>query len=413
MEEGNNNSGRYSAEIQKKFDSEKQFFDELKALGITVRRDVRAVIQRTIGLELAFLRKEALVKFMDRVPQAWKAETKHVEREEVLVTISPRTGSGHAYIADSVVTAALQRHGEVIKGRRCVYPEYPEVENGRRQFLMKLKSPIGSLLRFGITSFSVAHKGQVRTCYKCGENGHEAWGCKKEVCYRCGEMGHQLVNCTGDAQCVSCGEKGHIHTFCKKSFANKVKLGYMWEVVTKEDVTDEELMQGVGEEERDEQVGDGTASGNEGGQATGERQGCVQKGIEDSIKEIRAEEQGQKKGGDNSNIVNHHPQEMNNKVGNKEGETQSQDYFISQLDIGEESEQSTGRNSLDSSGSSSEGSRLTDSTPSSPESIKSQNTCKTGNTGLNYMASTMTTRAKKTDTIDKPRKSKRGGRGKK
>lgn len=195
----------------------------------------------------------------------WAPETEGLVNEgEVIVTITPRTGRGHAFIPDNVVTAALQRHGEIVMGRRCAWPEYPSIENGRRQFVMKVNNPIGSSLRFGVASFSVTHKGQARTCFKCGKEGHEVRECRVEFCYRCREEGHKLSKCTGERQCVSCGKKGHIYTLCPNSSANKVLLGKEWEKVVREEIADEETLktEQVGENSR--QVTTGSSKSIEG-----------------------------------------------------------------------------------------------------------------------------------------------------
>lgn len=363
--------------------------------------------QHCNGIELGFVKRESLLRFMDRVPQAWQATTKFAVREEVLVTISPRTGSGRFPIADSVVTAALQRHGEIFKGRRCVYPEYPEVEN-RRQFLMKLKSPIGSLIRFGVTSFSVSHKGQVRTCYKCGEKGHEARDCDNEVCYRCGEKDHQLVQCTGQAQCVSCGEKGHIHTFCKKSFANKVKLGNMWEAVTTEDVTDEEIMEVAEGEERDNIEKNSEKLAKEGEQGESEIEGDVQERDGASLTVGNTGGQGTKSRESSLDRVKQQQEKTNIVRPNAEA-ILSQDMFGTPLNL----ELLTGRTNSDSSSSISGESQATDSSlssPSSPESNNGQTNEKTSSKGIGYKSSTMTTRAKKVDKINKLSESENGRR---
>ena len=56
-------------------------------------------------------------------------------------------------------------------------------------------------------------------CFKCGDKGHRADQCQKDVkrCYRCGKTGHVVGDCQDKLiTCFNCGEQGHISTNCPK-----------------------------------------------------------------------------------------------------------------------------------------------------------------------------------------------------
>lgn len=71
-------------------------------------------------------------------------------------------------------------------------------------------------------------------CYRCGESGHFAKGCKNRnckvvlersviTCYKCGKVGHISRKCRSKSQreivketvtCEKCGKSGHISRYC-------------------------------------------------------------------------------------------------------------------------------------------------------------------------------------------------------
>lgn len=63
-------------------------------------------------------------------------------------------------------------------------------------------------------------------CFKCGNSGHQANGCKNNVlgCFKYGKTGHYVVDCrNGGSIFYNYGEKGHISTNCQKP--KKVQSG--------------------------------------------------------------------------------------------------------------------------------------------------------------------------------------------
>ncbi|KAJ9080989.1 hypothetical protein DSO57_1019057 [Entomophthora muscae] len=60
-----------------------------------------------------------------------------------------------------------------------------------------------------------------RSCYSCGETGHQARECSKgQRCYNCQKFGHLSQNCTeptAEKVCYKCNEPGHVAQSCPSS----------------------------------------------------------------------------------------------------------------------------------------------------------------------------------------------------
>lgn len=223
----------FTATLLNKFKDVKSFFDCYRELGLLVS-DLKAVVPVTKGVELTFLSRAGVEKFIDKASEKGLAvQSDHAE--ELTVTFSPRGDGGHALINDGVLVSYLSRFGEVKQGKRLTYKDYPTVENGVRQFrLKKLKSPIPSTVSFGRAFFMIAYRGQVQTCGRCGEAGHLAKECKKVRCFKCQEIGHVVKDCESLIVCTVCGKEGHSYKVCPNSFAGRVALGHKWSEVAKE-----------------------------------------------------------------------------------------------------------------------------------------------------------------------------------
>ena len=216
-------SGRnWSCMISKTWDQDgKKMFEEIFKFNIS-SSDLKAVVTVGKKVEISFLSERALRNFVAVVPEQWGCT--HELEDDVTVTISPMFGSGHTYVEDGVLRTALERKGKVISGKRCVYVECPNVENGIRMFKMKDVEGLGGSLRFGGAVFRVQYKGQTKRCFHCQSTEHEAKECENRLCFKCEKGGHKAEDCREDPVCSACGETGHVHRRCGKSYANRCKL---------------------------------------------------------------------------------------------------------------------------------------------------------------------------------------------
>ncbi|KAJ8048014.1 Zinc finger CCHC domain-containing protein 3 [Holothuria leucospilota] len=76
--------------------------------------------------------------------------------------------------------------------RWCQYTvgELKGIFNGKRQFRMELVRDIPSFLFIGGSKAHIRYFCQPRTCFRCGEEGHEARSCPTAVASARGARGH-------------------------------------------------------------------------------------------------------------------------------------------------------------------------------------------------------------------------------
>eukprot|EP00794_Sanderia_malayensis_P011673 gene11673-biopygen9343 len=115
---------------------------------------------------------------------------------------------------DDALVRKLSKFGVVLSHRRGHHAEMPEVENGIRHFRMKLQARVPSFLHFGSESFFVRYQGQLSTCRRCNEPGHEANQCNKSRCFNCEETGHNISSCPEPPRCSICSSTDHTITSC-------------------------------------------------------------------------------------------------------------------------------------------------------------------------------------------------------
>ena len=77
-------------------------------------------------------------------------------------------------VPDEEVEYALSQYGEVTKVKSDTYMA---VNSGVRSVLMKINQPIPSQMRIRGHLCLVFYRGQERTCFKCGETGHQKSDC--------------------------------------------------------------------------------------------------------------------------------------------------------------------------------------------------------------------------------------------
>ena len=75
---------------------------------------------------------------------------------------------------DNIVHHLLGGYSEVLASRFCTYTGEPSVFNGTRQYKMKVKKNIPSVLRIGNRNAWVSYIGPSWTCARCGAQGHLA-----------------------------------------------------------------------------------------------------------------------------------------------------------------------------------------------------------------------------------------------
>ncbi|KAI8514956.1 zinc finger protein [Branchiostoma belcheri] len=132
---------------------------------------------------------------------------------------------------DNYVRNYLSRFGQVLASRMVTYRDRPSVRNGNRQYKVVLKPgvnvPSSWRLADGRLVF-FSYVGQVRTCIKCYQEGHEAANCTVRFCNKCQTVGHIASDCTNDIVCNNCNKEGHTARRCPTSYANKLQLENKW-----------------------------------------------------------------------------------------------------------------------------------------------------------------------------------------
>ncbi|KAJ8044094.1 Zinc finger CCHC domain-containing protein 3 [Holothuria leucospilota] len=119
---------------------------------------------------------------------------------------------------DSVIP---EQYGTVSDMRWCKYGsgELAGIFNGKRQCRMELDRDIPSFLFIGGSKAHIRYFGQPRTCFKCGQDGHEARSCPSRRCGRCLQVGHDKAECPNEVRCNLCGEEGHVSGACPTSYS--------------------------------------------------------------------------------------------------------------------------------------------------------------------------------------------------
>ncbi|KAJ8019100.1 Zinc finger CCHC domain-containing protein 3 [Holothuria leucospilota] len=86
--------------------------------------------------------------------------------------------------------------------------ELKGILNGKRQFRTVLKREIPSFLFIGGSKAHIRYFGQPHTCFKCGEEGHDAKLCPNRHCGKCLQVGHEKAECPNEVRCNLCGGGG-------------------------------------------------------------------------------------------------------------------------------------------------------------------------------------------------------------
>ncbi|PIK37501.1 putative zinc finger CCHC domain-containing protein 3-like [Apostichopus japonicus] len=128
-------------------------------------------------------------------------------------------------VRQELVATVLGRFGAVEAIKMCSYAQAPGVLNVHRQVRIDLKQDIPSFLFIAGHKAHVRHPGQPRTCFRCGETGHEAKGCPNKKCGRCLRLGHDTSACPSEVVCSLCGKEGHVFRAFPSSYVFMTKRG--------------------------------------------------------------------------------------------------------------------------------------------------------------------------------------------
>ena len=118
-------------------------------------------------------------------------------------------------LPDHALRHRLAQYGEVRSIKRLFHSNYEGVENGMRVASVVLSGPpVPSFMRFGRRLVRLKHDGQVPTCRKCNQPGHEARQCPNLVCFNCDALGHVSLECNAGGKCRVCKDHGHFAACC-------------------------------------------------------------------------------------------------------------------------------------------------------------------------------------------------------
>ena len=127
-------------------------------------------------------------------------------------------------VEQNLVVRVLGQYGTVSDSMWSTYGEgeLKGILNGKRKFRMVLKRDIPSFLFIGGAKAHIRYFMQPRTCFKCGQEGHEAKWCPNRRCGKCWQLGHDKADCPNEVKCNLCGEDGHVSGACPTSYSARV-----------------------------------------------------------------------------------------------------------------------------------------------------------------------------------------------
>jgi len=116
-------------------------------------------------------------------------------------------------LPDKALKLRLQPYGEVLKITRGRFPKCMHVETGI-YVKMHIDNPIPSFIIFGRRLVRTFHVGQLQTCRRYNQPGHQAKECSIKVCSNFEEVDHEAPDCMKDTLCSICKESSHAAKNC-------------------------------------------------------------------------------------------------------------------------------------------------------------------------------------------------------
>lgn len=113
---------------------------------------------------------------------------------------------------DSVLIGRLSVYGKVFSYQRD--KGQGGVLNGVRTARMRLKVAVPSVVRIAGCYIRVWHPGQLKTCQRCGAEGHLAAACNSTHCFNCEQSSHHFEDCDKPKLCSDCLDPSHMLRIC-------------------------------------------------------------------------------------------------------------------------------------------------------------------------------------------------------
>ena len=121
-------------------------------------------------------------------------------------------------LPDSVVIGRLSHYGRVYSFRRDRL--VGRIFNGVRTARMIIDKPIPSQAFIAGEFARFWYPSQLKTCRKCGAEGHLAAACSSQRCFSCEQSGHRSDECLLPPLCRVCLAETHSTTRCPFIYYN-------------------------------------------------------------------------------------------------------------------------------------------------------------------------------------------------
>lgn len=150
---------------------------------------------------------EPVLKLRDHVDVFF--EYRGVRTREVRVFYYPLD------LTEGYLLSALGEYGQVHACSNERIRNHPGLLSGVKRVKLDMRRPVPNYLTVRGFVIQCEYEGVVRTCRRCGANGHVSTQCRTPKCTRCGEFGHE----TCDASCPRCGEDHPVHQCRRRTYA--------------------------------------------------------------------------------------------------------------------------------------------------------------------------------------------------
>lgn len=162
-----------------------------------------------------------VVSFTDQNPKNYMLEIGRLLVKDTVVflgdaefkTVIVKIYEAPMEMPDTAIIGRLAHYGKVLSFRRDRGVS-TGIFNDVRTARMRLSQTILSNVRIAGESIGISYPGQPKTCWKCGDEGHMAQGCKSPRCYNCEAPGHRAFECPEHPLCGICLESNHPISQC-------------------------------------------------------------------------------------------------------------------------------------------------------------------------------------------------------